>query len=70
MIHVSDHELLIAKLRHKLEKVGKATRRFSSVQYSHSVMSNSLQPHELQHDRPPCQSPTPRVYPNSCPLSR
>ena len=33
-------------------------------------MSNSLQPHELQHARPSCPSPTPRVYPNSCPLSR
>ena len=33
-------------------------------------MSDSLQPHELQHDRPPCPSPTPRVYSNSCPLSR
>ena len=43
---------------------------FSSVQFSHSVMYNSLQPHELQHSRPPCPSPTPRVYPNPCPLSR
>ena len=33
-------------------------------------MSDSLQPHGLQHARPPCLSPTPRVYPNSCPLSR
>ena len=33
-------------------------------------MSNSLWPHGLQHTRPPCQSPTPGVYPNSCPLSR
>ena len=41
-----------------------------SVQFSHSVMSDSLQPHELQYSRPPCPSPTPRVYPNSCPLSR
>jgi len=41
----------------------------SSVQFSRSVMSDSLQPHELQHTRPPCPSPTPRVYPNSCPLS-
>ena len=41
-----------------------------SVQFSHSVMSNSLQPHGLQHTRPPCPSPTPRVYPNPCPLSR
>ena len=32
-------------------------------------MSDSLQPHELQHARPPCPSPTPRIYPNSCPLS-
>ena len=43
---------------------------FSSVQFSLSVVSNSLQPHGLQHTRPPCPSPTPRVYPNSCPLSR
>ena len=41
-----------------------------SVQFSHSVVSNSLRPHELQHTRPPCPSPTPRVHPNSCPLSR
>ena len=38
---------------------------FSSV----SVVSDSLQPHGLQHDRLPCPSPAPRVYPNSCPLS-
>ena len=44
--------------------------QFSSVQFSHSVMSSSLWPHRLQHARPPCPSPTPRVYPNSCPLSR
>ena len=42
----------------------------SSVQFSHSVMSNSLQPHEPQHARRPCPSPTPRVHPNSCPLSQ
>ena len=41
-----------------------------SVQFSHSVMSDSLWPHELQHARPPCLSPTPRVHPNSCPWSR
>ena len=40
----------------------------SSVQFSRSVMSYSLQPHEPQHARPPCPSPTPQVYPNSCPL--
>ena len=41
-----------------------------SVQFSHSVVSNSLRPHGLQHARPACPSPTRRVYPNSCPLSR
>ena len=41
-----------------------------SVQFSHSVMSDSLWPHGLQHTRPPCPSPTPGVYPNPCPLSR
>ena len=44
--------------------------KFSSVQLSHSVVSNSLQPHGLQHARPPCPSPTPEVYSNSCPLSQ
>ena len=41
-----------------------------SVQFSHSVVSDTLQPHELQHARPPCLSPTPGAYPNSCPLSQ
>ena len=41
-----------------------------SVQLSPSVVSNSLQPHGPQHSRPPCPSPTPRVYSNSCPLCR
>ena len=40
------------------------------VQFSCSVVSNSLQPHGLQHARPPCPSPTPGAYSNSCPLSR
>ena len=42
---------------------------FSSVKFSRSVVSNSLRPHESQHARPPCSSPTPRVHSNSCPLS-
>ena len=41
-----------------------------SVQFSRSVMSDSLRPHESQHARSPCPSPTPRVHSNSCPLSR
>ena len=43
---------------------------YMSVQFSLSVMSDSLRPHELQHARPPCPSPTFGVYLNSCPLSR
>ena len=42
----------------------------SSVQFRHSVVSDSLRPHELKHSRPPCPSPTPGVKSNSCPLSR
>ena len=43
---------------------------YQSVQFSHSVLSDSLWPHESQHARPPHPSPTPRVYSNSCPLIR
>ena len=51
---------------------GELTRHVppSLAQFSHSVMSNSLQSHGLQHARPLCPSPAPGVYPNSCPLSR
>ena len=42
---------------------------FSSVQFSHSVISDSLRPHESQHARPPCPSPTPGVHSDSCPSS-
>ena len=44
--------------------------QFSSVQFSRSVTSDSLRPHEPQHARPPCPSPTPGAYPNPCPWSR
>ena len=56
-------------------KISKATillfgnRFFSSVQFTHSVMSESLRPHESQHASPPCLSPAPGVYTNPCPLS-
>ena len=46
------------------------TQKFSSVQFSISVVSDSLQPQRLQHTRLPCPSPTPRACSNSCPLSR
>ena len=42
----------------------------SSVQFRSSIVSDSLWPHELQHTRPPCPSPTPRVHSDSCPLSQ
>ena len=48
----------------------KDSNGFISVQFSHSVVSDSLWPHESQHTRPPCPSPMPGVYPNSCPSSR
>ena len=44
--------------------------QFSSVQFSRSVVSDSLRPHESQHARPPCPSPTPRVHSNSRPSSQ
>ena len=49
---------------------GKSLFQFISVQVSGSVVSDSLQPHESQHTRPPCPSPTPAVYSNSCPSSQ
>ena len=48
----------------------KAMMNPNSVQFSRSVMSDSLPTHGLQHARPPCPSPTPRVYSDSCPLSQ
>ena len=67
-----DHELLIAKFRLKLKKVGKTTRPFGyqSVQFSCSVVSDSLPPHETQHARPPCPKLTPGVHSDSRPPSQ
>ena len=53
-----------------LQPVRMAQTCVGSVQFSHSVMSNSLRPQEPQQARPPCPSPTPRVHSNPCPLSR
>ena len=49
--------------------MGRYSTQFSSVQFSCSVVSDSLWPHESQHTRPSCPSPTPGVYSNSCPSS-
>ena len=57
---------------HEIKKLAPWQKNYdqpSSVHFSHSVVSNSLRPHEPQHCRPPCPSPTAGVYPNSCPLS-
>ena len=58
------------KMYANLKKPDKRDYIFSSVQFSRSVMSDSLRPHGPQHTRPPCLLPTPGVYLNSCPLSR
>ena len=50
--------------------LGPTARQLSTAQFSRSVVSDSLQPHEPQHARPPCPSPTPGVHPKPCPLSR
>ena len=73
----SEEELksLLMKVKEESEKIGlklniqktkiMASGPISSAQFSHSVMSDSLWLHELQHARPPCPSPTPGVHPNS-----
>ena len=61
---------LYPKCDQKLERTALHISMSSSVQFSHSVVSDSLQPYELQHARPPCPSPTPGVHPNPYPLSQ
>ena len=55
---------------HTRTKYDDRTNMISSVQFSRSVMSDSLRPHKPQYARPPCPSPTPRVHSNSCPSSQ
>ena len=63
----------IVQLSHPYMTTGKTialtSDQFSSVQFSRSVMSNSLRPHESQHSRPPCPSPSPGVHSDSRPSS-
>ena len=78
----SEEELksLLMKVKEENEKVSlklnlqktkiRASGPISSVQFSRSVVSDSLRLHELQHASPPCPSPTPGVHPDSCPSSR
>ena len=53
-----------------LKDLNSSPQEITSVQFSRSVVSDSLQPHESQHAGPPCPSPTPRVHSDSCPSSR
>jgi len=64
-VQTGDTHTIILALHQKVSNV--IDLDTSSVQFSHSVMSDSLQPHGLQHTRPPCPSPTPKAYSNSCP---
>ena len=66
--HFSNHQMWIMVML-ELRKYN-IFMWLGSVQFSHSVVCDSLWPHGLQHARPPCPSPAPGVYPNSCPLSR
>ena len=66
--HLPDRQLILDRDPFVVCRGGLFT--FSSVQFSCSVVSNSLQPHELQHTRPPCPSPSPGVHSDSCPLSQ
>ena len=62
-------ESILSKWTHDPRQSTNSKKAVSnSVQFSRSVMSDSLRPHESQHARPPCPSPTPRVHSNSCPL--
>ena len=54
----------------QFKSINSSALSFLSVQFSRSVVSDSLRPHGLQHTRPPCPSPTPGAYSNSCPLSQ
>ena len=64
----------IGKLVYRSQMLTAIKREINSntiiVQFSHSVVSDSLRPHESQHARPPCPSPTPGVYSNLCPSSQ
>ena len=69
MVENSDKMWFIGEGNDKLLQHYYLENSISSVQFSCSVVSDSLQPHELQHARPLCSSPTPGVYSNSCPSS-
>ena len=66
-----NNKILLKKKSKKTQTNGKTSMFVDLVsQFSHSVMSNSLRTHKLHHTRPPCLSPTPGAYSNSCPSSQ
>ena len=71
MIVSIDAEKAVDKIQHPfmIKTLQKEGIEGTSVQFSRSVVSDSLRPHESQHTRPSCPSPTPGVHPNPCPLS-
>ena len=73
-IYFNDQNKILTKLRVSRVGLNWETNQWTITQnekqFSGSVVSNSLQPHRLPHTRLPCPLPTPRVYPNSCPLTR
>ena len=74
--HISDKVLIPKYIKNSYNSVANPQTirlkmdQFSSVHFSRSVVSDSLRPHESQHARPPCPSPSPGVHPNSRPSSR
>ena len=66
--YINHHRSLT--LIHPQKNISIKNCTWNLVQFSSSVMSDILQPYELQHARPPCPSPTPGAYPNPCPLSQ
>ena len=81
MTHLQPQEFLNGQTAEETHRTGRLSKQdwkmlysgrtpFSSVQFSHSVVSDSLWPQELQHTRPSCPSPTPRVHSNSRPSSQ
>ena len=65
-----ENKIKVPNLGHHFWNNSIIKKKLNSVQFSHSVVSDSLPPYESQHARPPCPSPTPGVHSSSCPLSR
>jgi len=68
--HIENRLMDIGRGEERVKCMERVTGNLHSVQFSHSVVSNSLQPHESQHARPPCPSPTPGVHSDSRPSSQ